>query len=391
MIPIPKEISSILSRLNSHGFEAFVVGGCIRDSLLGKTPTDWDICTAATPDKVQEIFADTPVLLTGLKHGTVTVLWNHQPIEITTFRKDGDYTDHRRPDSVTYTDDFKEDLKRRDFTINAMAYSPKTGIIDFFDGQEHLKKNLLCCVGDPKTRLSEDALRILRGLRFAAVYGFTIQEETARAIHLLKNTLTDISAERIYAELQKIIVAPHLGGILSGFSDVFTVIFPGVPEIFADANALSQKISALPEDFALRIAGIFSHGKDMATCQRSLRRLKADRKTTGQVLSLLGCLACPIPETLPEMRRRIRDYGLETVAGFLLLNPDDKATGYYKEIQEKHLCCTLADLAIDGDDLQETGGIVGAEVGKALNRSLDAVIAGSVPNEKTALLNFLFS
>ncbi|MBO5364922.1 MAG: CCA tRNA nucleotidyltransferase, partial [Clostridia bacterium] len=205
---LPTEVSNLLTRLESKGFEAFVVGGCVRDSLLNKKPADWDICTSAYPEDVQAIFPDHFVLPTGLKHGTVTVVSDGIHVEITTYRKDGIYLDSRHPESVTYTEEIKEDLKRRDFTINAMAYSPKKGLLDYFNGRNHLKKGVLCCVGDPVTRFSEDALRILRGLRFAAGYGLTIEPKTARAIHLCRDGLKSISAERILTELKKLLISP---------------------------------------------------------------------------------------------------------------------------------------------------------------------------------------
>lgn len=188
-IILPAPCAFILSRLHENGFEAYAVGGCVRDSLLHKTPHDWDITTAAKPEKIIELFSDIPVLETGLKHGTVTLLTDHEPYEVTTFRVDGDYTDGRHPDSVAFTTDIRDDLARRDLTINAMAYSPATGIIDPFGGQEDLKNEIIRCVGDPHKRFSEDALRLMRTIRFAAVLGFTVEPETLRAVHDLHETI----------------------------------------------------------------------------------------------------------------------------------------------------------------------------------------------------------
>ena len=188
-ITLPAPCAFILSRLHENGFEAYAVGGCVRDSLLHKTPHDWDITTAAKPEKIIELFSDIPVLETGLKHGTVTLLINHEPYEVTTFRVDGNYTDGRHPDSVAFTADIRDDLARRDLTINAMAYSPATGIIDPFGGQEDLKNEIIRCVGDPHKRFSEDALRLMRTIRFAAVLGFTVEPETLRAVHDLHETI----------------------------------------------------------------------------------------------------------------------------------------------------------------------------------------------------------
>ncbi len=388
MISIPKEISFVLSRLSAHGFEAFVVGGCVRDILLGRMPSDWDICTAATPDKVQEIFQDTPLFLTGLKHGTVTILQNHQPIEVTTYRKDGDYTDHRHPSSVTYTQTLKEDLARRDFTVNAMAYSHRAGLMDFFGGQEDLKKNRLVCVGEPQKRFSEDALRILRGLRFASVYGFTIEEKTASAIHLLKDTLTNISAERIYEELKKTIIAPYFEKTLQKFPDVFATIFPDMTEVFAENNA---SFSHLPKDVAIRLAFLFLRHPDLTDAEKALHRLKADKKTSRRVLSLLQLALLPAPVSLPEMRRLVRDFGIENVSDFLMLKPEQNSIVFLTEIKEKNLCCSISDLAIDGKNILATGKVTPPKIGEMLNLALDAVMDEKVANEKSALLNFLFS
>ena len=208
-IALPTPCAFILSRLHENGFEAYAVGGCVRDSLLHKTPHDWDITTAAKPEKIIELFSDIPVLETGLKHGTVTLLIDHEPYEVTTFRVDGDYTDGRHPDCVAFTTDIRDDLARRDLTINAMAYSPATGIIDPFGGQEDLKNEIIRCVGDPHKRFSEDALRLMRTIRFAAVLGFTVEPETLRAVRDLHETIGRVAKERIFTELLKTVCAPH--------------------------------------------------------------------------------------------------------------------------------------------------------------------------------------
>ena len=220
-ITLPAPCAFILSRLHENGFEAYAVGGCVRDSLLHKTPHDWDITTVAKPKKIIELFSDIPVLETGLKHGTVTLLINHEPYEVTTFRVDGDYTDGRHPDSVAFTADIRDDLARRDLTINAMAYSPATGIIDPFGGQEDLKNEIIRCVGDPHKRFSEDALRLMRTIRFAAVLGFTVEPETLRAVHDLHEAIGRVAQERIFTELLKTVCAPHAAEALRAAPELF--------------------------------------------------------------------------------------------------------------------------------------------------------------------------
>ena len=206
-IPLPAKVSIILENLILHGYEAYIVGGCVRDSLLGRTPDYWDITTQAAPEKVKELFART--VDTGLAHGTVTVLLSGEGFEVTTYRIDGEYEDGRHPKEVIFTASLKEDLKRRDFTINAMAYNPKTGIVDYFHGKEDLENKIIRCVGDPIERFTEDALRILRAVRFSAQLGFSIEEQTKKALRVIAPNLKLVSAERIQVELVKLLISPH--------------------------------------------------------------------------------------------------------------------------------------------------------------------------------------
>ena len=194
---LPRTVSDLISRLENAGFSAYAVGGCVRDTLLSLEPNDWDLCTSARPEEMQEVFRGEHVVETGLKHGTLTVVINHVPYEITTFRTDGSYTDHRHPDSVTFVKEVAGDLARRDFTVNAMAYSPRDGLVDLLGGREDLSRRIIRCVGVPKERFEEDALRILRALRFASVYDFSVDPETEEALRLLAPTLKNVAAERI--------------------------------------------------------------------------------------------------------------------------------------------------------------------------------------------------
>ena len=226
MLTIPAGADFILRRLMENGFDAYVVGGCVRDSLLGLFPHDWDICTSARPEQMQAVFADCRVIETGLKHGTLTVLRDRIPYEVTTFRVDGGYTDHRHPDNVSFVSNVVDDLARRDFTVNAMAWNPQTGLVDAFHGQEDLRAGIIRAVGDPKTRFTEDALRILRALRFASVYGFRIDDATSQAAHDLRHTLTDVAAERIRVELAKLLCGQGAADILRAYPDVLFVLLP---------------------------------------------------------------------------------------------------------------------------------------------------------------------
>ncbi len=400
---LPKEISQLLARLESKGFEAFVVGGCVRDSLLGKTPADWDICTSAYPEEVQALFTDHFVIPTGIQHGTVTVVSGNRNVEITTYRQDGQYLDHRHPTSVAYTRSLLEDLKRRDFTINAMAYSPNTGLIDHFNGQIHLEQKILCCVGDPMTRFQEDSLRILRGLRFSATYGLTIEHATATAIHSCKDGLSAISSERIYTELKKILTSPNFALVLAEYPDILATIFPDAKEHFIFSNqwkTFMQNLTSLPASFPLRFASLlyWCYEADDYTklCKSILVRLKPDKKTMQHLMILIACQSSPLPTSMAETRRFIGEYGEEILTEILAWNSvqlGKEATyvqDYLNEIKEKHLCCTIKELAISGTQLQENG-LSGLEIGSALHRCLEAVINDVVPNTKESLIKFLFS
>lgn len=227
-ITLPEDVAFLLDRLDAHGFAAYAVGGCVRDSLMGKIPHDWDICTAASPYETMEVFAGLPVIKTGLKHGTVTVMRRKTGYEITTFRTDGEYTDGRHPDQVTFVKDVAEDLARRDFTINAMAYHPREGLVDLYRGEDDLKDGIIRCVGDPEARFEEDVLRILRAMRFASVFGFDIEPRTAEAIHRNAPRIRQVSMERITAELRRMIVGKAFCTQARRFTDLLTQVIPEI-------------------------------------------------------------------------------------------------------------------------------------------------------------------
>lgn len=226
-IPICPGAADILRRLRAAGYDAYLVGGCVRDSLLGREPHDWDVATSATPEEMKRVFAGSAVYDTGVKHGTLTVVaGDGQPYEVTTFRTEGRYSDGRRPDSVAFVRDLREDVSRRDFTVNAMAYSEETGLVDYFGGSEDLGRRLIRCVGNADERFNEDALRILRALRFASAYGFSIEAETAAAIHRNARLLDRIAQERIREELCRLLLGDGVLAVLLAYSDVMAVIIP---------------------------------------------------------------------------------------------------------------------------------------------------------------------
>ena len=227
-IYLPRDVIGLLQTLQSAGHTAYVVGGCVRDSLLGRTPGDWDICTSARPEEMRRLFADHQLILTGEKHGTVAVVLHGKPYEMTTYRLDGNYHDHRHPDAVQFVDDLPRDLARRDFTINAMACAPGKGIIDLYGGRDDLAAGMISCVGDPAQRFAEDALRILRALRFSARLGFALDEATAAAALQARDTLQSVSAERIYTEIDGLLGAPNAGPTLAKYGEILAGAVPEV-------------------------------------------------------------------------------------------------------------------------------------------------------------------
>ena len=411
---IPVYINNIILRLEKNGFSAFIVGGCVRDLLLGFYPKDWDICTAASPDDMAEIFKDMTIIPTGIKHGTITVLSSEGTAEITTFRSEGNYCDKRHPQSVTFLNDVADDLKRRDFTINAMAYSDRTGIIDLFDGQKDLKERILRCVGNPQKRFSEDALRILRALRFAAVYNLTIEKTAVDFIHKFRTNLFSVSAERIWSEVNKILTAKTPGKLLYNYQDIFAVIFSEESESFMSNPTVWKHcmdiIDLLPADSSLRLSAMLyyiklsdsslTNNEYFIRCTKILNRLKIDCKTRKHILNIIKMQDKPLPYSLPDARRLFGKVG-DTLYNEILIwnkaigNSEKKsfinAEKYYEQIKKYKLCCTLSELAIDGTDLINAGMKPGKEIGVALNNVLSLVIDDKLPNEKNFLLNFLFS
>ncbi len=366
----------ILASLEKAGFSAFVVGGSLRDLLLGMEVHDTDICTNALPEQVEEVFHGLNVIETGLKHGTVTLVINHIPYEITTFRTEGPYSDSRRPDAVYFTDSVEEDLKRRDFTVNALAYSKSRGLVDLFGGENDLKNMVLRAVGDPEKRFSEDALRIMRGLRFSALLGFEIESKTRAAIFEYSNLLKKIAAERIYSELIRMLGGKGFDAVLRGFFPVFQLIMP-------EAVLPEKDLSILPEP-VFRLAALFTSAADAKT---ALRRLKADNNTVSKVVTLIE--STPVPAAKTDIKYYLFQYnanGLDIALFRELFHNEKGAFERVKAVYDSGECYSLAQLAVNGSDIVNLG-YSGRETGLVLGKLLDMVIQGTVKNTKEALLN----
>ncbi len=372
---LPEGALCIMERLEAAGFEAYAVGGCVRDALLGLTPQDYDLCTSATPEEMLNVFAGSRVLKTGLAHGTVTVFAQGATYEVTTYRVDGAYADHRRPDRVTFVRDIVEDLARRDFTVNAMAYHPRSGLVDPFGGQEDLAKGRIRCVGDPHTRFSEDALRILRALRFSAVYDFVLEEDTALAAHDLRATLERVAKERVTAEWCKLVCGRAAERILGQFADLLGQIMPGVSS--------PDGLDATPPSLPLRLAHLARRVDPM----RALSCLRLDKDTRRAALELAEASALPQPQNAVQVRRLMRVMGKERVDQLYCLKgwPQEELDG----VLRRGDCVCVRQLAVDGHDLMAAGVPAGSAVGAALERLLDKVVEGELPNERQALLRGL--
>lgn len=432
---LPKEVEAIINRLEQNGYEAYAVGGCVRDTVLGKKPKDYDVTTSALPEQVEKCFKDLKVIETGIKHGTVTVVSGGEDVEVTTFRQDGEYSDHRRPDTVQFSSSLEDDLARRDFTINAMAYSQKKGIVDLYGGQKDLFLRKISCVGDPSERFGEDALRIIRALRFASELGFSVERRTAAAIHQMKELLKEISAERISRELTLLLCGIEPYHVLTEFSDVIAVIIPEIEPCigFEQHNkyhvydvwthtaaaversephpdvrlALMLHDAAKPDCFKTDDEGnghFYGHEKLSAEMsERILRRLHFPGKTISRISELIRYHYVTPVNDEKVVKRLIATLGEEN---FFLLTEVMKGDNRAKQssclervntieamrkkaealIAEEH-CLKLSDLAVKGSDMIELG-YHGKDIGIILNKLLNAVIDGKVENERNALTEF---
>ena len=436
-IQLPEKVNTIIQTLQEHGYEAYAVGGCVRDSLLGREPGDWDITTSASPDETKKLFART--VDTGIEHGTVTVLLGKEGFEVTTYRIDGKYEDSRHPTEVIFTRNLREDLLRRDFTINAMAYNDTEGIVDIFGGMDDLKRKIIRCVGNARERFGEDALRIMRGVRFAAQLGFSLEKETKEAMTELAPTLEKISAERIQTELVKLLVSDSPELIREAYHlGVTAVILPEFDEMMRTGQETKyhrydvgehtvQAVCNVPPDKVLRLTMLLhdvakpemktvdadgtAHfkGHDIRGEQKAkeiLRRLKFDNDTIHKVTKLVRWHDYRMPAEKKNVRKAMSKISADLFPMYLLVKRADilahsmyrreeeleNLSGLqkcYEEIVADHECVSLKQLAVTGTDLIGIGMKPGKQIGEVLNELLRIVLEYPEFNNKEHLLRFV--
>ena len=436
-ISIPKHASDIIKTLSAHGYEAYVVGGCVRDSILGKEPADWDITTSALPEQVKALFPRT--IDTGLKHGTVTIMMDKVGYEVTTYRIDGTYEDHRRPNEVTFTSDLKEDLMRRDFTINAMAYNEEQGLVDLFGGIQDLTDRIIRCVGNPAERFDEDALRMLRAVRFAGQLNFKIEENTKASIEAQHTFLKDVSAERIQTELVKLLTSPHPERIQDACELGITKVV--LPEwdamVGVKQNTIHHKydvaehtlhtLKHVKRDKYLRLTMLFhdmgkpamkttdekgndhfkGHALESEKIARTvLKRLKFDNETIRIVTKLVCYHDYRMEATPANVRRAMNRIGVELFPYYLAVRLADAKSqstymrrekieniveirNLYKQILMENQCVTLRQLAVSGRELMELGMKPGRELGAMLSELLEYVLDDPERNTKENLCKYV--
>ena len=435
---LPQSILSVIERLENNGYDAYVVGGCVRDFLLKTAPSDWDVCTSALPQTVCELFDDHTCILTGIQHGTVTVMFEQNPVEITTYRREDGYGDHRHPDQVTFVSSIEDDLARRDFTVNAMAYHPVRGLVDPFGGKDDLEKGILRCVGTTTQRFEEDALRILRCLRFAACYDFKVEEQTAQAIRSQVGGLDFVAAERIHVELDRLLTGKAVRKVLFRFRSVLFHIIPELAltdgfeqhsryhrwDVFEHtvesvASARCDRTVRLalllhdigkPHCFSMdehnqgHFFGHHKQGEEIATAV--LRRLKYDRQTTERVALLIRYHDTVILPQESVVKRWLNRLG-EGLLRQLLFVKEGDCLGHDASLHKERLqelatlhaiidrvieegqCFSLKDLAINGKDVLRLGIPEGTAVGEALQWALNAVVEGVLQNDYDILMEAL--
>ena len=386
---LPKSVEFILNSMKKQGFTAHVVGGSVRDSLIGRTLGDFDITTNALPQETKAVFKDERTVDTGIKHGTVTLVLDGIPYEITTYRVDGEYNDNRHPDSVTFTDRLEEDLARRDFTVNAMAYNPDKGLSDPFGGRLDAEKRLIRAVGDPYKRFDEDALRILRALRFASVLGFEIEESTAAAVRERAHLLSSISKERVYTELKKLIMGTDAVKILTEYSALIAPLLCGLDVVKLPKKELFDKA-----ELTARLAALFLYNSaDPAPhSERAFTELKSDKLTRSRIFSALDALDRVDFGSESAALSALADYGVDTVRDVLALGMlSEKFTEREEQILSDAISSgkpyLISHLAVKGGDVASLG-FKWEKIGEALRSLLCAVINGKAENEKTALIEY---
>lgn len=405
LVNMPDNVAQIINTLEKNGYEAYAVGGCVRDAMMGRTPHDWDITTSATPQQVKALFPRT--IDTGIQHGTVTIMIGKTGYEVTTYRIDGDYLDGRHPEEVIFTSNLVEDLKRRDFTINAMAYNDRAGVVDEFDGMSDLNNKVIRCVREARERFTEDALRILRALRFSAQLDFTISDDTCEAVKELAPTLIKISRERIQTELDKLITSDHPGRIR------LVQLFGLNKYIFEDATSLissDEKIytnivtlmKLLPGNHYLRWTSllIFESSPGLV-----LKKLKFDNRTIDICSRLIDASRCTLPSDKPALRRMIVKFGKEIFDDYFFTflyamsdanlyssskNDIRRVESMYEEILVHNDCISMKDMAVKGSDLISNGIDAGKKLGLILNTLFDNVLDDPALNERDILLKKAF-
>lgn len=433
----PGEVKSLLARLEDAGFEAWAVGGCVRDSLLGRTPTDWDVCTNALPSQIRQVFRGQKLVLTGEKHGTVGVVCGKKVYEITTYRTDGAYRDSRHPSEVRFVATLQEDLARRDFTVNAMACHPLRGLADPFGGRTDLADRHIRCVGSARERFCEDALRILRGMRFAAQLDFFIEDETRAAMLACADRLRRISAERIYTELTRLLCGPAAGRVLAEDGKILLPILPELdPCMGLDQHSvhhhkdvylhMAAAVAKAPPDPDVRWAAFlhdvgkpdcfsldadgaghfYGHNERGAQMVRAiLTRLHAPRARIERVTQLVRLHDAPLPATDPGVRRWMQRLGEPALMQLAQLRRADLAAHtatpwvqarkaqleeFVRAVRaqaDAGACYRLDMLAVNGRDVIRAGVHPGPDVGRILNALLDSVVEGEIPNDRSALLD----
>ncbi len=432
---LPEYVTRCMTALEDAGYQAWAVGGCVRDAVQGLTPHDYDLCTNALPEQTEAVFSGFPLILNGKKHGTVAVILDHEVVEITTFRTEGNYLDNRHPEWVAFVPDISQDLARRDFTVNAMAYSPKRGFADPFGGREDLENHILRAVGDPRQRFREDSLRILRGARFAVKYRLEPDAATEEAMVELAPLMDNLARERVWSELCKLILLADMDDLLR-FAPVITQVIPELKPLigFDQKNRhhiydiythTAQVVASVPRDLTLRWAALlhdigkpacFSLGEDgqghfyghaavsARMADEILRRLKSPTQLREQVMLLIDKHMVWMEVSRRFIRRWVSRLGMETMDQLLTLQQadtggkgteDPSENPYFsgireimRQIEAEKPCLTLKDLALNGRDLM-TLGYQGKDIGKALNRLLNRVLEEEIPNEKAALITAL--
>lgn len=434
-IALPPEVRQALRMLHDGGYQAYAVGGCVRDSLLGRVPADWDVTTSAAPEQVRRLLSAYPVIETGLKHGTLTVRIGGRPLEITTYRVDVGGRDHRHPDAVRFTPCLTEDLARRDFTVNAMAYNEEEGLIDRFGGQEDLERRLLRCVGEPDRRFEEDALRILRALRFASVLDFAIDEASAGSLVRKRGLLVHVSAERVREELLRLLRGTAPAAVLRRFPSVIGTVLPELTAMVGfDQNNphhlydvyehTIRSVEAAPPDPVVRTALLFhdsgkpaSYTEDeqgvghfrghaavsLQLAEQALARLKFDKASSVRILALIRYHDAAVSPTPASLRRWLNRLGEEGLRQLLLVKAADNLAQHpayhgrqaeirrletlLDEVLAQRQCFSLTDLAVNGRDLQAAGIPAGPGMGMLLHTLLEDVIEGRCENDRQVLLS----